>query len=319
MRINTFTEWTEVNGFYLLKSAEIKLTNTSPPKEYFDIVLSDQSGEIGAKLWDLTPLHKESLLPPMVVNVGGVVQSYRDKLQVKINRINPATPEDEQSITDFIRTAPIHPDVLIQEIYHHILKIRDAEIQSIVRKCVDRASKRLREVPAAKAMHHNYYAGLTYHIVRMLEIGEFICYQRTFLNSDLIRAGIILHDIAKTEELVSELGIVKDYSFSGRLIGHISIATNWIVEAAISLGIGSNHEEVTLLQHLVLSHHNLGEWGSPVQPQIPEAVALHYIDQLDAKLQAVEDAIKYMPAGAQWSEPVRAAENKQFFRFNSGG
>lgn len=315
MKINEFEEGLEVNGFYLLKTAEIKLTNTSTPKEYLDIVLSDRTGEVAAKLWDISSMHKETLIPPMIVNVKGIVQSYKEKMQVRIIQINPANEEDGQSITDFIRTAPIHPDALIQKINHHIVRINDPDIRSIVNMCVGRATARLREAPAAKGMHHNYYAGLAYHIARMLEIGEFICGQRPFLNPDLIRAGIILHDITKTEELVSELGIVKDYSTSGKLIGHISIAANWIAEAAMHLGLGIDHQKVMVLQHLILSHHNLGEWGSPVRPQIPEAAAIHYIDQLDAKLQAIEDAMGRIPAGNQWSEPVRAAENMQFFRF----
>jgi 3'-5' exoribonuclease len=91
--------------------------------------------------------------------------------------------------------------------------------------------------PAAKSHYHAYYGGLAYHIVRMLEIGEFICRQRPFLNSNLIKAGIILYDIAKPVEMISEYGMVLDYSKQGKLIGHISIASNWVTEAAIKLGI----------------------------------------------------------------------------------
>jgi 3'-5' exoribonuclease len=117
-------------------------------------------------------------------------------------------------------------------------------------------------------------------MVRMLEIGEFICKQRPFLNPDLLKAGIILHDIAKPEEMVAQLGIVSDYSVQGKLMGHISMASSWITEAAIISGIDLQSERVLGLQHMVLSHHNLGEWGSPVQPQTAEAVALHHIDAL---------------------------------------
>ncbi|MOA17984.1 3'-5' exoribonuclease YhaM [compost metagenome] len=89
--------------------------------------------------------------------------------------------------------------------------------------------------------------------------------------------------------MVLEYGMVIDYSNQGKSIGHISMASNWITEAAIKFGIDLQSNIVIALHHLVLSHHNLGEWGSPVQPQLPEAVALLYIDAMDAKLQMVED------------------------------
>ncbi|MDF2961341.1 MAG: metal dependent phosphohydrolase, partial [Paenibacillus sp.] len=146
------------------------------------------------------------------------------------------------------------------------------------------------------------------------EIGDFICKQRPFLNADLLKAGIILHDIAKPEEMVAQLGIVSDYSNQGKLLGHIAMASNWITEAAIKCGIDLQSERVLALQHLVLAHHNLGEWGSPVQPQTAEAVALHHIDALDAKLQMVEDALDVLPDTESWTPVIRGLENKPVYR-----
>jgi 3'-5' exoribonuclease len=167
--------------------------------------------------------------------------------------------------------------------------------------------------PAAKFHHHAYFGGLVYHMVRMLELGEFICRQRPFLQSDLIIAGIILHDIAKPVEMISEHGMVSDYSNAGKLIGHISMASNWITEASIKQGIDLDSNVVLALQHLVLSHHNFGEWGSPVQPQLPEAVALHYIDAMDAKLQMVEDMLETTADNEEWTAAIRGLENKAIY------
>lgn len=189
-----------------------------------------------------------------------------------------------------------------------------AEIKAIVTLCYERVKDKMESSPAAKLHHHAYYGGLAYHIVRMLELGEFICRQRPFLNSDLLKAGIILHDIAKPVEMVSEYGMVLDYSNQGKLIGHISMASNWITEAAIRLGVGVESNVVLALQHLVLSHHNLGEWGSPVQPQLPEAVALHYIDAMDAKLQMVEDMLNTTAESEEWTAVIRGLENKPVMR-----
>jgi len=306
----------EFVGYYLLKELDIKQTNGNPPKDYFDIVLCDATGQLPAKYWDVTPTDKETFFPMGLVKVHGAVQLYRERLQAKIFRIRKTTPEDGVTLTDFIRSAPIRPIDLIHTIKQTMDSISDQEIRSIVSFCVTKVEEKLMHYPAAKTHHHAYYAGLAYHIVRMLELGEFVCKQRPFLNPDLIRAGIILHDIAKPEEMIADYGIVSDYSLQGKLIGHISLVSSWITEAAIRCNIELQSEKVIALQHLVLSHHNSGEWGSPVQPQMAEAVALHYIDSLDAKLQMVEDALDTTPETEPWTPMIRGLENKAIYRSN---
>lgn len=312
--IKEFVNQEEFIGYYLLKEVEVKLTNSTPPKNYLDIVLSDSSGEISAKLWDASEVDKETFFPMGLVKVRGVVQTYRERLQMKIIQMRPVKEEDGVKVADFVRSAPIRAVDLIHTIQATIATISDAEIRSIVTYCVDKVEEKLMHYPAAKTHHHAYFAGLAYHMVRMLELGEFLCGQRPFLNPDMLRAGIILHDIAKPEEMVAQLGIVSEYSTAGKLLGHISMASNWITEAAIRLDIDLDSPKVMGLQHLVLSHHNLGEWGSPVQPQTAEAVALHHIDALDAKLQMVEDALNITAEDEDWTPLIRGLENKGIHR-----
>ncbi|WP_274649070.1 3'-5' exoribonuclease YhaM family protein [Paenibacillus humicola] len=314
--INQLREKDEFVGFYLLKELDVKQTNATPPKDYFDIVLCDSSGQLPAKYWDVSAADKETFFPMGLVKVHGVVQLYRERLQIRIMRIRKSTPEDGVSVTDFIRSAPIRPVDLIYAIKQAMDSIADPEIKAIVSFCAAKVEEKLMHYPAAKTHHHAYFAGLAYHIARMLEIGDFICRQRPFLNPDFIKAGIILHDIAKPEEMIAQLGIVSEYSLEGKLIGHISMASNWITEAAIRCGIDLDSDRVLGLQHLVLSHHNLGEWGSPVQPQTAEAVALHYIDSLDAKLQMVEDALDTTPDTETWTPMIRGLENKAIYRLS---
>ncbi|UQZ35380.1 phosphohydrolase [Paenibacillus sp. PK3_47] len=304
----------EFTGFYLLRELAVKQTNGTPPKDYFDIVLGDSSGQISAKYWDVSVTDKETFFPMALVKVRGMAHTYREKLQVKVTKIRLANEADGVSLTDFIRSAPIRPVDLVYTIKNAMASIADPEISTIVSFCVGKVEEKLSHYPAAKTHHHAYFAGLAYHMVRMLEIGEFLCRQRPFLNPDLMKAGIILHDIAKPEEMISQFGIVSDYSIKGKLIGHISMASNWITEAAIRSGIDLESEKVLALQHLVLSHHNLGEWGSPVQPQTAEAVALHHIDTMDAKLQMVEDALDTTPETEEWTPFIRGLENKAVYR-----
>jgi 3'-5' exoribonuclease len=312
--INKMTDQDEFVGFYLLKMLEVKQTNNTPPKDYMDIVLSDASGQLPAKYWDASTTDKETLFPMGLVKVRGIVQTYRERLQIKILKIRLATADDGVTLTDFIRSAPIRPVDLVYTIKQAVASISDLEIRSIVSFCVDKVEEKLMHYPAAKMHHHAYFAGLAYHMVRMLEIGDFLCKQRPFLNADFLKAGIILHDIAKPEEMIAQLGIVSDYSIQGKLVGHISMASNWITEAAIRLGLELDSPRVLGLQHLVLSHHNLGEWGSPVQPQTAEAIALHHIDAMDAKLQMVEDALDSTPETEEWTQVIRGIENKAVYR-----
>jgi len=301
-------------GYYLIKELEVKQTNATPPKDFLDLVLADATGQISAKYWEVSAAEKGTFHPMCLVKVKGIVQTYRERLQVKVVRIRKTTEEDSVSMTDFIRCAPLDPEDLRQVIVRAAADIGDSRIRAIVEYCVGKVQEKLLHAPAAKMHHHAYYAGLAYHMVRMLELGEFLCRQRPFLHADLLKAGIILHDIAKPEEMISQYGVVSDYSTHGKLVGHISMAANWIVEAAIHAGIDTASDTVLALQHLVLSHHNLGEWGSPVQPQLAEAVALHYIDTLDAKLQMVEDTLDTTPPGEAWTQPIRGLENKPFYR-----
>lgn len=193
-----------------------------------------------------------------LVKVRGLAHTYREKLQVKITKLRLVDESDGVSLTDFIRSAPVRPVDLVHTIKNEMASITDPEIAAIVNFCVGKVEEKLMHYPAAKTHHHAYFAGLAYHMVRMLEIGDFLCRQRPFLNPDLMRAGIILHDIAKPEEMISQYGIVSDYSVKGKLIGHISMASSWITEAAIRTGIDLESEKILALQHLVLSHHNLG-------------------------------------------------------------
>lgn len=312
--INKLNVQDEFVGFYLLKELNLRQTNSTPPKDYFDIVLSDSSGQISAKYWDVTIQDKETFLPMQLVKIQGFVHSYRDQAQVKISKMRKAKDEDGVSLTDFVRSAPIRPVDLLHTIKLTMNDITDSQIRLIVQHCVSKVEEKLMHYPAAKTFHHAYFAGLAYHIVRMLELGDFLCKQRPFLNPDLLKAGIILHDIAKPEEMIAQMGIVTDYSNHGKLIGHIVLANNWIVEAAIQNDISLDSELILGLQHLVLSHHNLGEWGSPVQPQTAEAVALHYIDTMDAKLQMVEDALDTTAETEPWTPMIRGLDNKAIYR-----
>lgn len=191
MLIKTFIEGDEVTGFYLLKQVEVKQTDATPPKNYLDLVFGDQSGGISAKLWDASTTDCETFFAPMMVKIRGTVQLYRDKLQFRITQIRPTTDDEGVTMTDFIRSAPVHPVDLVHVAKTTIKSVVDTDFKTILEYCLEKGGDKLMHYPAAKSVHHAFYAGLAYHITRMLELAEFVCRQRLFLNRDLLVAGII--------------------------------------------------------------------------------------------------------------------------------
>lgn len=162
--IKSFVVGDEITGFYLLKELELRQTRSTPPKDYFDIVFSDSSGEIPAKFWDVTTTDKETFFPLDIVKVQGVVQTYNEKLQFKINKIRKANEDDGVFLTDFIRSAPVAPVDLVHMIKKSMESINDSVIRQVVLHCVLKVEDKLMHYPAAKTMHHAYYAGLAYHL-----------------------------------------------------------------------------------------------------------------------------------------------------------
>ncbi|MFC0215220.1 hypothetical protein ACFFK0_22775 [Paenibacillus chartarius] len=168
--IKDFIDGDEFVGYYLIKEIEVKQTNSSIPKDYLDIVLADSSGHISAKYWDASKTDIETFFPMCLVKVQGLIQVYRDKLQVKVIRIRKTTEQDGVSIRDFIRSSPVGANELLPIIEQAISSLTNKEIRSIVTFCFERVKDKLESSPAAKSHHHAYYGGLAYHIVRMLEV-----------------------------------------------------------------------------------------------------------------------------------------------------
>lgn len=313
MEIKDFLDRNEFVGFYLLKHAAVK--QTSDQRDYLDMIIADKTGEIALKFWDITDTDKETYFSGMVVKVQGTASLYREKLQGKVIRMRLANDADGYAVSDFVKAAPVPPADLLAVIEKTIESLFSPKVRTIVQFCVGRVREQLMSYPAGKSIHHAYYAGLAYHIVRMLELADFLCKQRPFLNSDLLRAGILLHDLCKVEEFIGgEQGIVTEYTARGNLLGHISIVNNWIYEAALVYNLGTQDKTVTALQHLVLSHHGKLEYGSPVLPQLPEAIALAHIDMLDSRLQAVEDALDNTTEECITS--LRAIDGGRVYRIN---
>ena len=206
--------------------------------------------------------------------------------------------------------APEAPEAMLQELYDTADAFTSEPLRLITREMLDRFREKLLYYPAAQRIHHAERGGLLHHTTGMLRLAKAILTQYTWLNADLLLAGVILHDLCKTEEMDSnDMGVVRDYSREGLLLGHLVLGVNRIQEAANKLGISG--EPVLLLQHMMLSHHGEAEFGSPRKPMFPEAEALHWVDLLDARMNEMQTAIQKLKPGV-FSEKIWSLDRRLY-------
>lgn len=308
--IKEFKAGDQIQSFFLIKAAEHK--TASNHKSYLDLTLVDQTGEINAKLWDYSAETEPQYTAGCLVRVRGMVAEWQNRLQLKLERIRPATAEDRLEVNAFVPTAPFSPEEMYAVLEDYMGKIQNPDIEKIVRVLVSGNKEKLLLYPAAKQNHHAVRSGLLYHITTMLKMGEKVCEVYASLNSDLLFAGIILHDIAKIAEMnAGELGIVSEYTVEGELLGHIIQGIKMIDQTAVKAG--ADPEVSLLLQHMILSHHYEPEFGSPKRPMIPEAEILHYLDIMDARMYDMKRVLSKVEE-QQFSDKVWLLNNRKLYK-----
>ncbi|WP_280768653.1 3'-5' exoribonuclease YhaM [Salipaludibacillus daqingensis] len=296
-----------VDTYLLIKIAKKGIASNGKP--FLTLQLTDKSGEIEAKLWGISTEDEAIFISGSVVHIQGEVHDFRGMRQLKIKAIRPTTGMDQVKPEDFMPSAPRNKEEMLEEITQYIFDMQNAKIQRITRHLFKKHQKEFSVSPAATKNHHEFVSGLVYHVVSMLELAKSIATLYPSLDKDLLYAGVILHDMAKVRELSGPMGT--HYTIEGKLLGHITIMVTEIEEAAKELSIEG--EEVLVLQHLVLSHHSKGEWGSPKPPLIREAEMLHMIDNIDAKMNMMDRTLDRVFPG-EFSERVFAMDNRSFYK-----
>ena len=295
-----------VENFFLIHRATQGVT--AQGKDYMTLYLQDKSGDIEAKLWTVTKDDMKILKPEIIVWVKGDIINYRGRKQMKVNQFRLATAEDGVKTQDFVDGAPLSPNEIQDELSHFILEIENAHLQRITRHLLKKYQDKFFTYPAASSHHHNFAGGLSYHVLTMLKIAKSLCDIYPLLNRSLLYSAIMLHDIGKVRELSGP--VATTYTVEGNLLGHISIASDEVAEAAKELGIDS--EEVMLLRHMILAHHGKMEFGSPKLPHLKEAEILFFIDNIDAKMNMFDKAFKKTEKG-QFTERIFGMDNRQFY------
>ncbi len=296
---------TKFEGFLLVRSAEQRTSSNGG--KYLDLTLCDTSGDINCKMWDGT-------VPPprqgSVIKVRGTVQEYNGRLQMRIERMRTPGPEDDVDPSQLMPCAPETPQSMLKEIHTTIDRMKTPELQGILRELLAMAGDKLSYYPAAQRVHHAERSGLLHHTLSILRAAEKLLPLYPFLDGDLLRAGVIAHDLSKTAEFLSdEAGNVSDYSAEGQLLGHLVHGVAQVREAARRAGVTG--EYVLLLSHMVISHHGEADHGSPRPPMFPEAEMLHMLDDMDAKMNEMEGVMRRTPVGA-FSEKIWSLDRRLY-------
>ena len=311
--INNLNVDEEITDFFLVKAVAIRVGSNR--KQYLDLTLGDSTGEVNGKKWDIADEEVyglSNIKEGDCVKIKATVSEWNGTKQLRISRVRKAQKEDKLDMTDYIKAAPEDPEEMFNYIYDRAEAIGDNDLKKLATRFLNENKEKLLYYPGAMRNHHAEMAGLLYHMKRMLMMGEKACSVYTNLDKDWVVCGVILHDMEKLTEIMSnELGISPGYSFEGKLLGHIVLGVRKVSEMAKEEGI--SEEKTVMLEHMILAHHYEPDYGSPVRPMFPEAELLHYLDMLDAKMFDFEDNLAGVQPG-DFSERVRTLDGRMLYK-----
>ena len=280
----SFDESRIFDAFFLLLTKQQRTTRSNKP--YLSLILGDKSGQVEGRVWDPgdSRIAKDADRGD-IVKVRGCVSRFDDRLQLKIDHLRKAAP-GEADRGDLLPCTSCDVDELWRKLVGFIESFTDPHLQLLLNTLLSDSglAQAYREAPAAKQLHHAWLGGLLEHVVSLLTLADRVAPHYPILNRDLLLTGVVLHDIGKVHELTWDVGF--EYSVEGILLGHIQMGMA-LVEKAMDRLPNFPPRLKTLVLHLILSHHGKLEFGSPKLPMIPEALVLNFIDDLDAKMQAM--------------------------------
>ena len=302
----------DVTGFYVLRRADLKKRRDNKGF-YLAIDISDSSGHISGNVWEQADRLAESLTVGEVVKIKAQVQSYQGQKQISIQRIRPAVESDEVDMADLVPAVAEEIDKLWANYTELADNLVNPFLKSLLRKFTedDNFREAFCETPGGKMWHHGYRGGLLEHTIGVTKICEKVSHLYPEADADLLLAAALLHDIGKMQSY--QHGPIFEYTDAGRLIGHIVIGNQIVVDKIKK--IPAFPEELSnRLQHLILSHQGKLEQASPVVPMTAEGFILYYADEIDSKLNAFYRIKKREHReGVKWSSYVRLLG--QFFYF----
>ncbi|MHC4215249.1 MAG: 3'-5' exoribonuclease YhaM family protein [Planctomycetota bacterium] len=302
----------QINDVFVVKDPILR--STSRGDLYIAMYLLDRTGQLNGRMWQATEAVYRALPKPGFVRIQGRSELYQNNLQVVVNNVS-VVEADDVDLDDFLAKTKNDVKQMFEEVKKAALSIKNPRLKSLVCEFIGDVElmKKFCKVPAAVMMHHNYLGGLLEHTHNMLRVAGAILPLYPNVQSDLVIAGIILHDMGKTEELTYDMAF--SYTDSGQLVGHISMALVMLhkkAEVLAEQGKAIDSEILDALGHILLSHHGQYAFGSPKLPATPEAFMVCYIDDLDAKMNQVASLIENEQSDSNWTSWQKSLETRLY-------
>lgn len=292
--IGELREGERINEIYLCKQKQTALTKAGKP--YESLILQDKTGTLDAKIWDPSSQGIEECEALDYIYVMGDVISFQGNLQLNIKRLRKAS-EGEYEPKDYLPVSDYNVEDMYRELQGYVKSLTNPYLKKLAGglflEDADFA-KRFQFHSAAKSVHHGFVGGLLEHTLSVTKLCAFFAERYPILNRDLLITSALFHDIGKLEELSAFPA--NDYTDEGQLLGHIAMGME-IVGMRIRMIDGFPRKLANELKHCILAHHGELEYGSPKKPAIPEAVALNFADNLDAKMETMKELLANVPEG----------------------
>ncbi len=272
-----------ITSSFVVASKQVKAKKNGEP--YLALILADRSGQLEGKMWDNVEEFIAVFEQDDFLKVKGLINKYKNRFQMTIHKLR-RMEEAEIDFTDYLPKTTKDIGELWRTLTEFVATFQNPHLKSLVELFMSdpEIAERYRNAPAAKTLHHAYIGGLLDHVVSLFRSCDLICRNYPQVNRDLLLTGAFLHDIGKIQELTYNRSF--SYTTRGQLLGHMIIELE-MLQAKILMLPGFPAELKTLLEHLIISHHGQYEFGSPKLPMFPEALMLHYLDDLDSKMEAI--------------------------------
>src|SRR5271168_685676 len=272
-----------ITSNFVVVSKQIKPKKSGEP--YLALTLGDRSGQLEAKMWDNVDEVLNVFEQDDFLKIKGLINKYKNRFQLTIHKLRKLG-ESEIEFSDYLPKTTKNVDELWQALTEFVTSFQNPHLKSLVQAFMSdpEIAAAYRSAPAAKTLHHAYIGGLLDHVVSLFRSCDLVCRNYPQVNRDLLLTGVFLHDIGKIHELAYNRSF--SYTTRGQLLGHMIIELE-MLQAKLALVPDFPPELKTLLEHLIISHHGEYEFGSPKLPMFPEALLLHYMDDLDSKMEAM--------------------------------
>jgi 3'-5' exoribonuclease len=308
--VSQFKKGDLVDEVFLVNSVELRKTKTG--NEYLRLEFADRTGSIVGNIWDNAEAYYRQIRSGSFAKVKGNVDEYQDRLQLKVRSVLDYDPK-LVDMADFIPRSKFSTEQLMARLNELLGMLKTPHLVKLSKAFLDDREFMVAftNAPAATKFHHAWIGGLLEHTVSAMTFTRDLLPDMPGVNGELLMLGAFLHDIGKAREYAYYPTL--QVTDNGRLLGHMHLGVTMVREKAAAIQ-SFPPDTLVALEHMILSHHGQHEWGAPILPATMESVALHYVDNLDAKLAAFREALEACAGqDRRWTDRAMAFDNRMLF------